>query len=238
MDRITNEINHGKYISENGEEIWNWSSPAGIIRWKRRINLFISEIGSNNSILEIGCGTGLFTKEIQNTTNNITAIDISPDLVEIAKTRVLNKNVKFIVENAYKTSFQNNSFDYIIGSSVLHHLEIDEALKEFNRILKPGGKILFTEPNMLNPQIAIQKNIPFIKKWAGDSPDETAFIRFKLVKQIKKTGFRNAKITPFDFLHPSIPSFILKPAIHITTLFERIPLIKEISGSLIILAQK
>jgi hypothetical protein len=42
--------------------------------------------------------------------------------------------------------------------------------------LKSGGTIYFTEPNMLNPQIAIQKNVSWVKRKLGDSPDETAFL--------------------------------------------------------------
>ena len=58
--------------------------------------------------------------------------------------------------------------------------EIEEALRDIYRVLKPGGTIYFTEPNMLNPQIAMQKNIPWIKRKLGDSPDETAFFRWPL----------------------------------------------------------
>jgi len=39
---------------------------------------------------------------------------------------------------------------------------VAQALKEFARILKPGGGIMFTEPNMMNPQIALVKNIPAV----------------------------------------------------------------------------
>ena len=53
----------------------------------------------------------------------------------------------------------------------MHHLNVKKALVEFYRVLKPGGTIYFTEPNMLNPIIAVQKNIPFIKKLMGDTPD-------------------------------------------------------------------
>ena len=92
-----------------------------------------------------------------------------------------------------------------MGSSVLHHLEIKEALRDIYRVLKPGGTIYFTEPNMLNPQIAIQKNIPWIKRKLGDSPDETAFFRWPLRRLLERTGYRDVRIDPFDFLHPKTP---------------------------------
>jgi len=237
--RLQNEINHGKFISKHGEEVWNWSSPAGKLRWKRRVEFFKDFIGNENKkILEIGCGTGLFTSEIASTNNQIIAIDISEDLLEIAKKKVNKKNVTFQIDNAYKSSFKSNSFDYVIGSSVLHHLDTDLALQEFFRLLKDGGKIIFTEPNMLNPQIAIQKNIPFIKKAVGDSPDERAFIKGPLEKKLKKYGFKNIEIVNFDFLHPAIPGWMLPVMERIALMVEKIPLMRAISGSLIIKASK
>ena len=237
--RLQNEMNHGKFIAKHGEEIWNWSSPAGKIRWKRRVDTFKDYIGNKNKkILEIGCGTGLFTSEIANTNNQIIAIDISKDVLDIARKKVTKKNVISKIDKTYKSSFKDKSYDFIVGSSVLHHLDEDLALQEFFRVLKDGGKIIFTEPNMLNPQIALQKNIAFIKKAVGDSPDERAFIKWSLGKKLKKYGFKDIEIVNFDFLHPAIPKFILSSMESVTYIIEKIPVIKLISGSLIIKASK
>ncbi len=109
------------------------------------------------------------------------------------------------IQNAYELSYPDAVFDSVVGSSVLHHLEIEEALREIYRVLKPGGTIYFTEPNMLNPQIAIQKNVPWVKRKLGDSPDETAFFRWPLRRLLEETGYRDVRIDPFDFLHPKTP---------------------------------
>jgi len=237
--RIENEIIHGEYIKEHGEEIWNWSSPAGKIRWARRCRLFKEFIGSNKRlVLEICCGTGLFTKELAATDNTIIAIDISDALIKKAKERVHAKNVKLVVGNAYKTKFNSNSYDFIVGSSSLHHLEVDSALKEFSRILKPGGGIMFTEPNMMNPQVALIKNVPAIKRRAGDSPDETAFFRWEIARKLRNHDFTDISIAPFDFMHPQIPESLLGIAGQLTSVFEKIPIVKEIAGSLIIQCRK
>src|SRR5215467_9795010 len=133
------------------------------------------------SVLELGCGTGYFTLELARSGADIVAVDVSPELLEIAK----------------------------VDSSVLHHLEIKDAVHEIYRVLKSGGTIYFTEPNMLNPQIAIQKNVPWVKRKLGDSPDETAFFRWPLKRLLEQTGFHDIRIDPFDFLHPKTPTPVI-----------------------------
>jgi ubiquinone/menaquinone biosynthesis C-methylase UbiE len=238
-DRLKNEIKFGSIIADKAEEIWNWSTPAGKIRLQRKINYFKNFVGNKNAnILEIGCGTGIFTKALAKTCKNITAIDISPDLLKIAKAKTgKSGKVKFLVRNAYATDFKNNNFDYVYGCSILHHLDMDKALKELIRILKPGGKIIFTEPNHLNPQIIIERS-PFFRKYFFNSPDETAFFRGQLLKQLKRYGFKNIDIVPFDFLHPYTPNYLIKYIKPMGLFMEKLPLVKEISGSLLIMAEK
>ena len=166
------------------------------------------------------------------------AIDISNDLIDLAKKRINKKNVAFVVDNAYSTKFESNSFDFIVGSSSLHHLELDPALKEMYRLLRPAGKFMFTEPNMLNPQIAVQKNIALIKRLAGDSPDETAFLGWRLKKKLEEMHFHDVAVVPFDFVHPAIPEFMLKAAVPVLNFLERVPVVSSFAGSLIITGEK
>lgn len=233
---IISEIEHGKKILNNPGLYWGWESPAGKIRWKRRVEMLKQSIKPGMKVLELGCGTGYFTKELVLTGAEVYAIDISSDLLE--KATHAAPNAKFEIIDAHKTNFKDDFFDIVIGSSVLHHLDYQVALHEIYRILKPGGSIYFTEPNMLNPQIALQKNIPFIKEKMGDSPNETAFFGWKLYKDLLSSGFHSVTIQYFDFLHPSIPKSLLWFAIPFTGFLEKIPFIKYFSGSLFIVALK
>ena len=237
--RLQNEIEHGKYLAREGAgEVWNWESAAGKLRWQRRVKMLTSHLKTGDKVLEIGCGTGYFTREIVKTGALVTVIDISPELLEIAKQEIIESNVHFMIDNAYELSFEDHTFDSVVGSSVLHHLEPEKAIRELFRVLKPGGSFYFTEPNMMNPQIALQKNIPALKRRLGDSPDETAFFRWPLKKLMQKTGFTAIEIKPFDFLHPALAPKLIPFVSSLGETVEKLPVLKEIAGSLYISAIK
>lgn len=237
--RLQHEIEHGRYLAEHGAgEIWNWEGPAGRLRWKRRVQMLTQHLTAGMKVLELGCGAAYFTRELVPTGAEITAIDVSPELLEMARRNCAASNVSFEIANAYALNYPNATFDSVVGSSVLHHLEIEQALQQIYRVLRPGGTIAFTEPNMLNPQIAVQKNLPAVKKWLGDSPDETAFFRWPLRQRLQRAGFREIQITPFDFLHPKIPARYIPIVKSIGNFLEKTPLLSEIAGSLYIRGKK
>jgi 2-polyprenyl-3-methyl-5-hydroxy-6-metoxy-1,4-benzoquinol methylase len=239
QERIAKEVQHGRFLAQHGAgKIWNWESPAGKLRWARRVRMLSSHLRPRMTVLELGCGTGTFTQELARSGADIIAIDVSPELLEIASTSCSASNVQYQIQNAYALSYSEAVFDSVVGSSVLHHLEIEQALRDIYRVLKPGGTIYFTEPNMLNPQIAIQKNIPWIKRKLGDSPDETAFFRWPLRRLLEQTGYRDVRIDPFDFLHPKTPVALIDGVDSFGQFLESVPVISEFAGSLYIRAIK
>lgn len=239
QQRVAKEIEHGRFLAAHGAgEIWNWESPAGKLRWARRVEMLSSHLRPGMRVLELGCGTGYFTRELARSGANVVAVDVSPELLEIARVDCSATNVRYDIQNACALSYPEAVFDSVVGSSVLHHLEIKDALHEIYRVLKPRGTIYFTEPNMLNPQIALQKNIPWVKRKLGDSPDETAFFRWPLRRLLKGTGFRDVRINPFDFLHPKTPTASISGVSAVGRFLESVPVLSELAGSLYIRALK
>ena len=220
---------------------WGSETPAGFERSYLRAQKGASYIGNDaRQILEIGCSKGYFTNDLMRVQNNfdkITAIDLSPELIAIARKWIEKNKVEFMVQDVGKMGFPDNSFDAIVGNAVLHHLDLSKALPEMKRVLKARGKIFFAEPNMLNPLVYLEKKVKFIGKLLQNSPGETAFVRWKLKKILEENGFYNVEVLPFDFVHPLTPAGVLQHMRMLSGILENLPVIKEISGSLIIKAE-
>ena len=130
-------------------------------------------------------------------------------------------------------------FDAVIGSSILHHLEVNAALSKIFSLLKPGGRISFAEPNMLNPQVFMERKFTFLRRWLWYvSPDETAFLRWRLASLLAKTGFVDIHITPFDWLHPGIPPALMSFVSQLGRVLEITPGLREFAGSLFICGRR
>ena len=101
--------------------------------------------GKNSKILDIGCSRGELIKELNNVGfKNTYGIDKSEKAIKLCKKQNLKK---VFIRGGTKTKFKNKEFDIIIASDILEHIKNDNlALTEWNRILKPNGKIIIFVP--------------------------------------------------------------------------------------------
>lgn len=237
--RADRELAHGVRLAAADTELaWGWGSPAGKRRAARRADLIADSagIGPRSRVLEVGCGTGLFTAFFAGRGSRIVALDLSGELLQKARARGLPPLQVQLMETALEEFPAGEPFDAVIGSSVLHHLDIIPSLKKIFDLLRPGGMMAFAEPNMLNPQIFIERK--FRRWFRRVSPDETAFVRRRLENALCRSGFEQVRIVPFDWLHPATPGKLVPLVQGIGRVMEKIPGIREFSGSLLIAARR
>ncbi|PIQ98851.1 MAG: hypothetical protein COV66_13180 [Nitrospinae bacterium CG11_big_fil_rev_8_21_14_0_20_45_15] len=84
---------------------------------------------------------------------SLTCINISEAELQLGKDSAVESKIvpRFVLMDAHHLQFEDNSFDLVFGGAILHHLNMVTALNEINRVLKPGGRILFVEPLGMNP---------------------------------------------------------------------------------------
>jgi len=236
-DRRENEIRH----FSNLEHIW-WGvgTAAGQRRYDNKFSEFVKFCKPDKSckILEIGCGDGEFTRRLVPASKNIIATDITPEVVKRGRRKIKYHNVKFLIDDAEALKFPDNSFDVVCGISILHHVNCEKSLTEAFRVLKKGGQIFFTEPNLLNPHVFLGLHIPMFRKRMEFSDNETALIRWQVKGMLQRIGFKELSVKNYDFLHPKTPTRFINLAQNLSNILDDMPVVKEISGSLIIWAKK
>ncbi len=107
------------------------------------ISKFLKLIPPGSKILDIGSGPGQFAKFMSERGYLVEGIDLSPQMVEIARQKV--PNIKFELIDMRKLTFPEASFDGLLVAYSLIHIPTDEVettIQGFYHVLKPGGKIL------------------------------------------------------------------------------------------------
>ena len=179
--------------------------------WKKEL-IDLMNIQKNESIIDVGSGTGdllnLILKLKKN--NNIYAVDLNSEMLKYAEKRYKNKNVTFLRADAEKLPFNNSSIDkYIISFCLRNVTDIENALKESYRILKPGG--IFYCLEFSSPESGLIKHlynqykkniIPWIGSKVAKNKKAYKYLeesidlfpnQKKLISFLNKSGFINSK---------------------------------------------
>lgn len=101
-------------------------------------------VTSSSYVLEYGCGMNTYINTLAANTRHRFAFDISDFAIE--HNNKVFPETEYIVADAHQLSYPDHFFDVVFGTSILHHLNLEVALPEIARVLKPGGEIIFLEP--------------------------------------------------------------------------------------------
>lgn len=132
------------------EKFWNRVSKlhdklAKDQAYKKTIKETIQYLKPNDTVLDYGCATGLYSIELAKNVKEIHGIDISSKMIEIANKKAL-KNTFFTKADLYE-KFAPETFNVILAFNVLHFLEDEQkVMQRINQLLKPGGLFISVTP--------------------------------------------------------------------------------------------
>lgn len=198
----------------------------------------------NQKVLEYGCGTGSYAFLLAKRGAKVTGIDICKEAIDLAQKEASEngfKNITFLVMDAEAMQFENNSFDFICGTGILHHLNLQNSIAELSRVLKSDGKAIFFEPMGHNPAINLFRKLTPHLRTKDEHPLTCKDL--ELMKQffnqvncnffhlfsLLAIPFRNTKI--FATLVKALDNFDKK-------LFKLFPILRKMAWQVVIVLEK
>lgn len=146
--------------------------------------------------IDLGCGTGAFTRRLQRFELALTGVDISPRSIERA--RQLG-GATFVVGDVCDSTAPAASYDFAVMSGILHHLPTADArvasLREARRLLKPGGRFFSYDPNGLSPSMFLYRDprSPLYSS-AGKTDNEILLTKAQLAGELGAAGFASVQV--------------------------------------------
>jgi SAM-dependent methyltransferase len=235
MEQITDDRGYNQVFNP---------SEAMRVRTDRRAQRILGAMTSvvPQDILEIGSGTGEMADLLaSHTAARVTGADLCAPFVAAAAEKYRRPNLDFRVLDLGRADLQaqlGQSFDYIVGNGILHHLRADlvDILARLRTLLRPGGRLIFWEPNLHNPYVYLIFTFPRMRRWAKLEPGEMAFTREELAGAFRQAGFSQVDASLGDFLVPGTPTALVGAVTAIGDLVERVPGLNRLAQSVFVAA--
>lgn len=121
--------------------------------WHSRFNATLPLLPEGGKyVLDYGCGWGHYAKLLSERGNKVKAIDLSSNEIDICEL-VWGQLPGVEFECAMIDAFQDETFDCVISSQVIEHVHnVGNYLSGINRVLKPGGQLIISTPNISTPR--------------------------------------------------------------------------------------
>lgn len=173
-------------VVERERHFYN-ASHGSYRRWRNAIWRAIGPFNRNEELYRLydprgrrvllyGCGPAHGARRLAEAgAASIAGIDISEAEIAAARRQAhvggYADAVEFRVVDAHDTGFSDDSFDLVVGTAILHHLDLARALTEIRRILAPAGRGVFLEPLAHNPLLRLARRLTP----GARTPDEHPF---------------------------------------------------------------
>jgi SAM-dependent methyltransferase len=230
------------------DELWTTGqpvkfSPARVYFSRRKLQSAVSLGGARRGakILEVGCTSGTFTLPMQRLGFDVTGFDIDEGALDKARTWATEhqlENIRFEQGDAHDLSrFPDDSFDHVFSFQCYRYFpDLDTALREVLRVLKPGGVSCIDYPNRLSPFYSMYKR--YVKGHKYKFPDYTYVSRREAEERYRGLGFGKVDAEAIIFAPPYTPTPLLPLMKLADSVLEVVPGINALAGIVMVRAEK
>lgn len=177
--------------------------------YKRTIEYTIKYLKKTDTVLDIGCGTGITTVEIANYVKEICALDLSDKMLEIAKKKALSRsidNISFYQKSIFDQDIKNKSYDVIIAFNILCYIQEDnDFIEQIYELLNDGG-IFISVTDCLGEKETILSKLQKLLGQIGIIPKMNMYSILELKNKIGNCKF---EILLGENLHTNPPNYFI-----------------------------
>jgi dolichol-phosphate mannosyltransferase len=203
--------------------------------WRAQSFRHMVHLLPNQSILELGCGQGLFTRQLFHVSrgeNPITAVTFNPDNT---RPEDLPESVEFLQAASIPGPLDDRRFDFIVAMDLLDKRNSAWVLQNVYELLKPGGQVIFYESNPWNIVLKVRR---FISQFVGKKDPRRLLNRPELYELISEVGFIRIFAVFNDFVYAPLNRSLIWLLRNLSIILENTSGIKTLAGSILIHAQK
>lgn len=171
----------------------------------------LSGLGQGSKVVDLGCGSGIFTFLLSQRGYDVAGLDISPRLLELGRQKW--PHIPFVEGDVEALPYKDGSLDGVFLSGIVHHLpDPSRCAAEVFRVLRPGGRFVAFDPNRKNPFMYIyrDRSSPFYSS-VGVTANERPIIASETASVFEAAGFR----TSTDYLGGLSYRYIASPIMRI-----------------------
>jgi dolichol-phosphate mannosyltransferase len=239
---MTTTLLHNLSEIERTREAYWLRSPATTptrLRWRANAARHALHIAPEETVLELGAGSGLWTEHLSVVLRGatpITAAVFNANLASRARSKTLASTEIVLV--SHDDDLPVEAYDFVVGTATLSHTHWQDNLAWIYRLLKPGGRLLFLEANYWNPQVFAKARSRRLARWSRNADCQIALRKSELIDVAERQGLEEIVVVPYDILHPKTPKRLIPTVQSTAFVLEQMPGIKELCGTLFFSASK
>lgn len=182
------QVNNSFYEAYGDRWYTAYDDPIALLRAENKVKFpwivqhMNTHLPADASVLDIGCGGGFLSNDLARAGFKVTGVDLSKESLKVAEAYDETHSVKYEIADAFHLPYPDNSFDAVTAMDFLEHVDDpDKVIKEFSRVLKPGGLFFFHTFNR-NPMSWLVV-IKFVEWLVKNTPKDMHVLRYFIKPQ-------------------------------------------------------
>lgn len=203
--------------------------------WRAQTFRHCVHLVPGQSILELGCGDGMFTRQLFHVSRGENPVTTATFIADQTRPDYLAAEVEFLALSSLPGPLEGRQFDFIIALDLLDRDNCAALIQNVYSLLAPGGQVIFYESNPWNVVLKFKR---FVSRLFGKGDPRRLLSRPELYELISEIGFIRIWLVFNDFVYHPLTRSMAWSLRNLSTVLENATGVRTLAGSILVQAQK